>query len=203
MIALVGAADAPHRPPAADLDTAWTWGDGVSLDCYAEAFAGDLPLTYVPLMLMLQGAAATAVLAARSDCCGDCQVAAFKHRLVVTHHLARSLEKLANSAVLGQAPTTRVNTLLTDPAVADVLGLRALRNGLVHLGLSDVPQTAFESSAPFDAVVEHYARGRSFFDVDDTVGRALHVLAEELTEWLLTPKADGVGFAALLRPPAN
>lgn len=97
---------------------------------------------------------------------------------------------------------TRVKELLADAAVVDVLRLRALRNGLVHLGLSDVPSRAFDSPDPFGAVVEYYTMGRTLLDVNESVGLALHRLAQVLTEWLLTPSLGARGFVELLRPPS-
>lgn len=201
MVAEIGAADTPHRPPGGGLESDWSWGDGVSSDCYAEAFAGDIPRTYVPLMLMLQGAAATAAFAARTDCCESCQVAAFKHRLVVAHHLARSMQVLIDARVLDPPALSRVTAMLTTSAVVDVLGLRALRNGLVHLGVSDVPAAAFDSPAPLPAVVSHYSSGRSYAVIDETVRQALAHMNKGLSGWLLTPTPGGVGFDGLLRPP--
>lgn len=203
MVGTLRAAGPPHRPPGGELDRDWSWGDGVSSACYAEAFAGDIPRTYVPLMLMLQGAAATAALAARSGCCGSCQAAAFKHRLVVTHHLARSLKMLTNAHVLEAPALARVNAMLTTPAVVDVLGLRALRNGLVHLGMSDVPAAAFDSPDPLPAVVRYYSSGRTYAVIDETVRKALAHINDELTGWLLTPTPHGVGLHGLLRPPSD
>lgn len=203
MIAALGAADDPHSPPAADLDEAWSWADGDSDKCYAQAFAGEVGPQTVPLLLLMQGAAATATLLASTDCCGECRLAAFKHRLIVAHHIARSLAILRNSEWAGPAAGARVDALLEDPDVRRVLGLRALRNGLVHLGLSDVPTIAFAASDPARAVIEHYASGRPLETVDAFVRRALDRFHGGLTGWLLGSPRDGVGLVGLLRPPAH
>lgn len=201
MVAMLGAHEATHRPPASDLDAEWSWGDGESPACYAEAFAGDLPVSYVPLMVMLQGAVAGAALLARTDCCSECRVAAFKHRLVVAHHVARSLVKLKSGGVLGPAAATRVDAMLTETAVLEILRMRALRNGLVHLGLSDVPESAFSSPDPFGAVVAHYA-GHSYAEVKHLTEQAVAQLHAHFTLWLLTAPRGGTGIAGLLRAPA-
>lgn len=202
MVATLGADTVTHRPPASELDSEWSWRDGESTAYYAEAFAGNLSVRYVPLMIMLQSAAATAALLARTDCCSECAVAAFKHRLVVAHHVARSLIKLKDAGVLGPGAARRVDAALTEPSVSEVLGLRALRNGFVHLGLSDVPDRVFASPDPLEAVVAHYSAGRSYTQVEHMADQAAAVLHSHLTEWLLTTAPEGTGPAAVLRPPA-
>lgn len=202
MVALLGAHEATHRPPASEFDGQWSWGDGESPSCYAEAFAGNVPVRYVPLMLMLQGAVATAALLTRTDCCTDCEVAAFKHRFVVAHHVGRSLVKLKDTGVLGRAAATRVDSMLADAALVEVVGMRALRNGLVHLGLSDVPEVAFASPDPWGSVIGHYTAGRTYADVHHLTEEAIRPLHTHLTEWLLTAPPGGAGIAAVLRAPA-
>lgn len=201
MVTILGG-DTTHRPPASDLDAEWSWRDGESQACYGEAFGGELPASHVPLMLMLQGAVATAALLARTDCCSECQVAAFKHRLVVAHHAARSLWKLKNAGPLGRAAAERVDAMLAEPPMAEVARMRALRNGLVHLGLSDVPESAFASPNPLGSVVAHYETGRTQEYVDHVTNEAIAKLHAQLTEWLLTAPPGGTGVTAVLRPPA-
>jgi hypothetical protein len=193
-----------HQPDqVAHLDRVWSRRDGESPECYAQAFAGEVPSQYVPLLLVLQNAAATAALVACSDCCSNCQFAAFKHRLVAAHHIARSLAKLHDTVPVGTVAGARVGALLGDPAVREVLALRALRNGLVHLGLSDVPAEAFTTEDPVHAVIEHYTSGRRYEDVYILVWGSLRHLHEELTQWLLEAPKGEVGFARLLQPPAD
>ncbi|HVF20886.1 MAG TPA: hypothetical protein VNA14_11690 [Mycobacteriales bacterium] len=198
----LGANVAMHRPPATELDGEWSWGDGESPACYAAAFAGDLRVSHVPLMLMLHGAVATAALLAGTDCCSECRVAAFKHRFVVAHHVTRSLVKLRRAGVLEPAATTRVDAMLGEEPVVAVMGMRALRNGLLHLGLSDVPASVFASADPLGAVVAHYAAGRSFGEVRGVTDEAVAGLHAHLTEWLLAAAPGATGFAGVLRPPA-
>ncbi|MFI7025750.1 hypothetical protein ACIBMZ_23845 [Micromonospora sp. NPDC049900] len=201
MVSALGLAEAKHSAPAGELDSAWVWGDGDSKECYLQAFSGDVPERYVPLLLLLQNAVATAASVATSRCCGDCGFAAFKHRLVVVHHAVRSLAKLNNTPSLDKASFARLESLLDDPGLAEVLRLRSLRNGLVHLGLSDVPPKVFTADHPLEGVIMHYASGQGYADVDALVSRSLALINDQLTEWLLTPPDGGVGFAGLLRPP--
>lgn len=201
MVGLLDAHLVAHRPPASDLDAEYAWRDGASPACYAEAFAGDLPATQVPLMLMLHGAVATAALLARTDCCGDCRFAAFKHRLVVAHHVARSLERLRETRALCPAAGTRVNAMLAEAPVVEVVGMRALRNGLVHFGLSDVPASAFASPDPRGSLVAHYAAGRGYAEVRHIADDAVTRLRAHLTDWLLTAPPGGTGITGRLRAP--
>lgn len=138
---------------------------------------------------------------ATSNCCNDCRFAAFKHRLVVAHHAVRSLTKLNETPSLNKAIRARAESLLDDPGLAEVLRLRSLRNGLVHLGLSDVPSKVFAADDPVDGVIMHYASGQGYADIDALVNRALAILNEQLTQWLLKPPDGGIGFAGLLRQP--
>lgn len=202
VVAMLGAHEATHRPPASELDAEWSWRDAESPAFYSEAFAGEILAEYVPLMVMLQGAVATAALVARTDCCGECGVAAFKHRLVVAHHVARSLVKLQSAGLLGSAAAMRVDALLSEASVVEVLGMRALRNGLVHLGLSDVPESAFASPDPFGSVVAYYAAGHSYAEVQQVVDRAVARLHAQLTDWLLTPSQGRAGIIGITRAPA-
>ncbi|MEV4845085.1 hypothetical protein AB0K20_17955 [Micromonospora matsumotoense] len=201
IVAVLGLAEVKHSAPAGELDSAWVWGDGDSQECYSQAFSGDVPERYVPLLLLLQNAVATAASVATSNCCNDCRFAAFKHRLVVAHHAARSLAKLNATPSLNKATLARVRSLLDDPGPSGVLRLRSLRNGLVHLGLSDVPREAFAADNQVEGVIMHYTSGQGYADVDALVSRALTMLNEQLTQWLLEPPDGGIGFAGLLRPP--
>jgi len=203
MVAILDAANTPHHPPAVELDEAWVWGDGVAWNCYAQAFAAEVPTRYVPLLIVLQNATATATLVTSTDCCDGCRFAAFKHRLVVAYHVAQSLKKFRNSSNLPAAVGARVEATLSEPAVNNMLNLRALRNGLVHLGLSDAPPEVFASENPLRTVIKHYASGMEYEEVDAAVRSALSFLNAYLTTWLLEPPTGGVGFAGLLRPPAD
>lgn len=110
--------------------------------------------------------------------------------------------KFKNAGLLTSAAATRVDTLLSEASVIEVLRMRALRNGLVHLGLSDVPDSAFGSRDPFGSVVAHYAAGHSYEEVAQVVDRAVARLHVQLTDWLLTPAHGKGGILGLLRAPA-
>jgi hypothetical protein len=198
MIAALGLAEQQHRAIAlADMD--WIWGDGDSVVCYAEMFAGEIPDGSVPLLVLLQGASATAHFLADADCCNDCWLAAFKHRLVAAHHIARSLT-IVRPTLATSALTRRIDWLLDHEDVRTVQELRALRNGLVHLGLSDAPLTLFAATDPATAVIEHYAQ-RSIGTANKQIKRALEHMQGRLTEWMLQSPPGGTGLLALLRPP--
>jgi hypothetical protein len=203
MVAALGVADERHLAPGAGLEHGLEWFDGDSVLCYAEAFVGEVPSEAVPLLVLLQGAAATAAMLASTDCCDACRFAAFKQRLVVTYHLARSLAKVQVAGPSGGAAGKVAEDLLADQDIAAVSALRRLRNGLVHLGLSDAPVDVFTSAEPTVAIVEHYAGRRAFGDVDALVSRALERITDRLTTWMLAAPLGGVGLAALLKPPED
>ena len=198
MIVVLGAGKDAHRPPAEGAEAHWSWRDGASSACYAQAFSGELSTELVPLVLMLQGSVAVAELVTDTDCCSECRLASFKHRLVMAHHAARSLEKLAAAHSLGVQATTRVDDLLQRPAISAVLGLRKLRNGLVHLGMSDVPADAFVADDPLRAVIRHYSGGADADHVEKSVRAALGILNRALTDWLFSAPDSGPGLRRLL-----
>lgn len=182
------------------------WWDAHMAEVIQEIFCGDFNAPLGVAMMTVQSAATVADRLSRTDCCDACQAAALKHRLIVAYESAVSLQHLLasgrNLSVVGE---THLTQALTDPHCVKLLepGYRRLRNGLLHLGLSDIP-VGPGSSLTLDDVLCHYTGERSPTDVANTIDGALAVLARELEGWSMTPSIGGRGLRAVLhRPPGS
>lgn len=202
-LAWVGASR-DHRGPI-DFDAQrFEWRDAHAAEVVREVFCGDFDPPLAVAMMTVQSAATVADRLSRTDCCDECRVAALKHRLIVAYECAVSLQHLlASGRSLSVAGEANVKQALDDPSCSKLLepGYRRLRNGLLHLGLSDIP-VAPGASLTIDKVLCHYTGEHSPTDVTDTIEGAVTVLALTLERWCMTPPAGGRGLRAVLhRPP--
>jgi hypothetical protein len=203
-IAWVGASR-DHRGPFEFNAERFEWWDAHTAEVLGEVFCGDFDPPLALAMLTIQNAAAAADRLSRTDCCAACQTAAIKHRMIVGYQSTVALRHLLESNLsLSAAGATYLKQALNDPHCGKLRepGYRKLRNGLLHLGLSDIPG-APGSVLTMDAAFCHYTGEDSPTDVVDTIEGALAATARALEGWCLTPPAGGTGLRAVLhRPPA-
>jgi hypothetical protein len=195
-----------HRGPLEVDSGRIEWWDAHSSKVVGQVFCGDFDVPTALAMLTIQNAATAADRLSRTDCCAACQGAALKHRMIVAYECAVSLQHLRDSRVaLSASGGKYLGQALNDPHCLKLLkpGYRKLRNGLLHLGFTDIPATA-GSSLTFDDVLCSYTGESSPSDVLDTVDGALAAVARALEAWCLTPPKGGKGLRAMLhRPPAD
>lgn len=192
-----------HQGPLPFKDEEFDWWDGRSSRSLRAVFGGCLRPAMAAALMTVQGAALTANELARTTCCPDCQFAAFKHRLIVTYQSLASLDQLNKSDVsVGAVGRRYLGEALGDDGGAAVIlsrKFRALRNGLLHLGLSDVPLDSMGRLA-MDEVVLHYTGAASVAVVVTQVDDALAHVADTLIKWCLSAAEEG-GLATTLRKP--
>lgn len=203
-IAWVGA-PRDHRGPFEFNAERFEWWDADAAEVLGEVFCGDFDPPLAVAMLTIQNAATVADRLSRTDCCGACQTADIKHRMIVAYQSAVALRHLlASNLSLSAAGATYLKQALNDPHCVKTLepGYRKLRNGLLHLGLSDIP-VAPGSALTTDAVLCYYTGEDSPTDVVDTIEGAISATARALEGWCLTPPEGGIGLRGVLhRPPA-
>ncbi len=178
-----------HRGPRPIDTTQVVWLDGDSSQAYPSMFAGTLANAEAGILSAIMLGLTAANMFAHSDCCRDCEGAAFKQRLTVTWHACASLHRLIDGPVtvapLGRATLQR---LVASPVV-QVLErpeIRQLRNGLVHLGLSDLPDEVFAQGVGVHELTKAYT-SQEFELVEQQVDAALTFLSDALQIWSLQP----------------
>jgi hypothetical protein len=198
--------DAPrdHAGPDDYSGRDFRWWDADGRMLWSRVCGGDLEPAIAAAVLTLQGAASSAHRLARSRCCESCRRAAFKHRLVVAYQAVLAVEQVV--ANLGSSLRSGARTLgviLADDACRRMRsdGYRRLRNGLLHLGLTDIPADP-DATLPFDDVLTHYAEVNDPQRVHATVEQALATVARGLETWVQTPAPRLGGFRSVLREPA-
>ena len=80
-------------------------------------------------------------------------------------------------------------------------GFRKLRNGLLHLGLTDVPIGPSARLSLTD-VIGHYT-GATDWDAEAAVDRALGVVAGSLEDWCMAAPLGGRGILSMLQHPSR
>lgn len=201
-IAWVGA-PRDHRGPFEFNAERFEWWDAHAAEVLREVFSGDFDPPLAVAMLTIQNAAAAADRLSRTDCCGACQTAAVKHRMIVAYQSTVALRQLLTSNQrLSAAGTSYLQQALNDPHCVKLLepGYRKLRNGLLHLGLSDIP-VAPGFALTTDAVLRFYTGEDSPTDVIDTIEGAIAATAHALEAWCLTPPEGGMGLREVLHRP--
>jgi hypothetical protein len=192
-----------HRGPSEFDAERFEWWDARAAEVLREVFCGDFDPPLAVAMLTIQNAATAADRLSRTDCCGACKTAAIKHRLIVAYQSTVSLRQLLESNLsLSAAGATYLEQALDDPHCAKLEpGYRKLRNGLLHLGLSDIP-VAPASALTTDAALCYYTGEDSPTDVVDTIEGAIAAIARALEGWCLTPPEGGMGLRAVLHRPS-
>jgi len=154
-------------------------------------------------MLTIQNAATAADQLSRTDCCGECRSAATKHRLIVAYQSAVALRQLQGSDLsISEAGQWFLTQALNDPQCGKLLetGYRKLRNGLLHLGLSDIG-VAPGSALTLDVVLCSYTGEDSATDVVDTINGALTTIARTMEAWCQRPRTAASVFARYCTGP--
>jgi len=177
------------------------WWDGKSAEFLPQLFAGEFDEALTMALMTLIATARAVNDAARPVCCGNCRFAALKHRFVVLYQTARSLEILSNEDHTGRPETLEFfGTLFSDKLVSRILERRfkALRNGLVHLGLGDVAdQVALDASA--NGLIGAYT-GLTGQDFENLVDQSLSSLLDLAMEFLVTSRIGGNGLFSVMHP---
>ena len=202
-VAWVGAPQ-DHPGPFEFTAERFEWWDAHEEEVVREVFCGDFDPPLAVAMLTIQNAATAADRLSRTECCESCQIAALKHRMIVAYGCAVSLQHLlASNPTLSAAGTTYLKQALNDLHCVKLLepGYRKLRNGLLHLGFTDIP-VASGFALTIDDVLCRYTGEGSTADVLDTIDGAIAAIARALEGWCLTPPEGGRGLRAVLhRPP--
>ncbi|MFS0700028.1 hypothetical protein AB6N24_08670 [Cellulomonas sp. 179-A 4D5 NHS] len=164
-------------------------------------FEGMFDTAMALAMLTIQGSARAAHHLSHSTCCALCVFAALKHRYVVAYQALVSLRRLRTDSALPPSARTIIDAVLDTPECAHMLtdGYRRLRNGWLHLGLSDVPHDG--NTLYLSQMIEHYTGGESVARVVAVTDTALGVVATALDEWCMRPKIASKPLASILHVP--
>lgn len=122
-------------------ETSVTWWDGKLSEVIPNTFAGELSAELALSLITIHSTVQAAYKWTSTDCCPWCAAAALKHRFVVLHHAARSVEQLQSRIdQIGGRSAKYLDALWAEPDVKLVTTLpyRRLRNGWFHLGLGDI-----------------------------------------------------------------
>lgn len=179
-------ADRTHVGPLPFDPARFVWRDTKAVEFLGRAFGGDFRPPMAAAMLTVQNAATAAHRLARTDCCEQCRAAAFKHRLIVAYQSTVALRHVQEGArSLSQRGQEQLERTLSEPACELLLGggYRKLRNGLLHLGLTDVPVSP-GAGLSLREVIRHYT-GSDAPEVVKVVDQALEVVTRALENWYL------------------
>ncbi len=169
-----------------------TWFDGKLFRVLPAAFAGELSMELSLSLITIHATVQAARRWARTTCCAWCASASLKHRFVVLHHAARSLEMLSGRHhLLGAKSTEHLRDLITDVHVSTVVTqpYRRLRNGWFHLGLADIAHQ-LPNDSDILTPISLYA-GVDPLELDAFVDLGLDAVADGMNAWLLDPAKDG------------
>ncbi len=169
-----------------------TWRDGKIARDVPTAFGGELQPGLTLALLSIASTMEGARRWAKADCCVECAVAALKHRFIVLHHGVQSLRRLAEQPTLVGAVGERyLSEIATVPSLNRVIEqpLRNLRNGWLHLGLSDIADR-LPGNVSIITPIEVYA-GLSAPELSDAVDEGLEVATQLLQNWMLEADEHG------------
>lgn len=173
-------------------DTSVTWWDGKLSEVIPATFAGELSAELALALITIHSTVQAACKWASTDCCPWCAAAALKHRFVVLHHAARSVEQLHSQIdQIGERSADHLDALWADPDVKLVTTLpyRRLRNGWFHLGLGDI-EARLPTEPDVLSVIEAYTH-EATEPFARLVNDALTTLARELGLWMGAPAKGG------------
>ncbi|MFB7797251.1 hypothetical protein [Isoptericola sp. NPDC056134] len=192
-----------HSGPAPFDPSRFTWRDADSASLSDAVFEGVFNSSMTLAMMTLQGAARTANHLSRSECCTQCAAAALKHRYVVAYQALVSLRLLRPNTMLPASAQARIDAILDTPESAHMMTdeYRRLRNGWLHLGLTDVPHDDDEDALSLERTVDHYTRGESIAEVASVTDVALNAVASALDEWCMSPKTASMPLSSILQVP--
>lgn len=166
--------------------------DAVSADYNAAAFGGHASVHDVLLLSLLHNNVAVGAQLAKAGCCTSCTSAAVKHQFVTTYQAARSVQLILGDDLLTGILRGRLGEIANSDEVQYVLQHRALRNSLVHLGLSDRPDEIVAASDPTAALIEADL-GVPFAEAARRIQQAASALDDQLVDWLLEDRQAVLG----------
>lgn len=168
------------------------WFDGKIARDVPAAFGGGLEPGLALALLSIASTMEGARRWAQVDCCVECAVAALKHRFIVLHHGVQSLKRLAEQPTLvGAVGEQYLAEITAAPSLSRVTEqpFRDLRNGWLHLGLSDIADR-LSGDVSITTPVELYA-GVSAPELSDTVDEGLELATQLLQNWMLEADEQG------------
>ncbi|KAB1661697.1 hypothetical protein F8O07_07310 [Pseudoclavibacter sp. CFCC 13796] len=180
-----------------------TWWDGKIAKVVPAIFGGQLEPDLAMAVVSILSTVQASRLWAHAECCGSCDAASLKHRFVVLHHAARSLQQLAARPEILQPLASKHVHALTDSAdlrtIVDA-PFRRLRNGWLHLGLGDIAAT-LPTEVNILTPVQAYTQ-MDLLPFTELVDRGLDQIATGIGAWLAEPGDKGLRlFDCLHRPP--
>jgi len=193
---------ATHTGPVTVEESRLVWRDADTQQALAMVFGGAFEPSLAMAMMTIQGAVSSAHRMARSGCCAGCNAAAFKQRFLVTYQVLLSLQQLHETdGRLTSHGQLRLDAILASAPVRELQsrGYRRLRNGLLHLGLGDVP-VGTDGVVTLRDVIFHYT-GVDPDNVVAVVDEAVDDVRRGLEDWCLTPPPGGTGLTRVLRKP--
>jgi len=176
------------------------WLDGKIARDVPAAFGGELEPGLTLALLSIASTMEGARRWAEVDCCVECAVAALKHRFIVLHHGVQSLNRLAERPTLvGTVGARYLAEITAVPSLRRVTEqpFRNLRNGWLHLGLSDIADR-LSGDVSIITPIELYA-GVSAPELSDTVDEGLELATELLQGWISESAEDGRTFYTWLQ----
>ncbi|MFF2300802.1 hypothetical protein [Arthrobacter sp. NPDC058127] len=185
-------------------NTAVAWWDGKISEAIPATFAGELTTELALGVISIYSTVQAARRWANVECCGSCDAASLKHRFVVLHHAARSIEQLY-TRVEGLPPIAvdHVSSLAESADLKTVTAqpFRRLRNGWLHLGLGDIATDLPARPNVLSPVLAYTQMEIPAFAA--LLDRSLDQVAEGIGCWLAEPGPDGSALFDHLSPPPD
>jgi hypothetical protein len=185
-------------------NTAVAWWDGTVAEAIPATFGGELTTELALGVISIHSTVQAARRWARAECCGSCDAASLKHRFIVLHHAARSLQQLYTRAE-GLAPIAvgHVSSLAesADLKTLTARPFRRLRNGWLHLGLGDIATVLPAHPNVLSPVFAYTQMEIPAFAA--LVDRGLDQVAQGIGAWLAEPGVDGSSLFDHLKPPPD
>jgi hypothetical protein len=182
------------REHGSRVTTALTCWDAKMYEAIPSTFGGTLSTGLAFSLISIASSAQAARRWAKAECCGSCSAAALKHRFVLAHHTAKSMVAFSDRARGMDSDARQRAVEIAHTSDAEIIcsePFRNLRNGWLHLGLSDIPTEL--DPADLLGVVTGYT-GLSVDDFSRLVDAYLFEVTLSLNEWLLRPGHDGRTF---------
>ncbi|MFE4837387.1 hypothetical protein ACFRAU_22240 [Arthrobacter sp. NPDC056691] len=185
-------------------NTRVAWWDGKISEVIPATFGGELTTELALGVISIYSTVQAARRWANVECCGSCDAAALKHRFVVLHHAARSIQQLYSRAddfapialdhVSSLAGSADLKTVTSQP-------FRRLRNGWLHIGLGDIAAALPGLPNVLSPVFAYTELEIPAFAA--LVDRSLDRVAHGIGAWLAEPGADGSSLFDHLSPPPD
>lgn len=172
--------------------------DAKSEKALPKLFGGQLEPALASALLTVQSILICAERSTSREQCEWCEAAGRKHRFIALYQSLLAIKILCGEGGLPDE-ATEVLKFLREPESEWVLGQRALRNFLVHLGLGGAIVENLDTKSKIKDVERLYTQTQPE-EFAARISNHLTRFTDVITAWMLSPTPDGKLFLSALHP---